>query len=853
MNNPLHSPPRIASFLLKRLIVPEILSGAMEDFTDQFNWIYQNRGRWVAIIWYWTQILHLFPGFLRNFLYWRIVMFIHIFKLCLRNIKRNKTFTFINVSGLVLGLACCMLLLLWVQDEISYDRFHEHGKHIYRIIEKNQYESGISYSAITPAPIAPLIKSQVPEVTDFARFWPETLTFKLGDKSFPLWSGIIDPSFLKIFSFPLVKGDPETVLTNPTSILLTEESAKKIFGSEDPLGKTLFFEGKDVAVTGVIAEIPRNSHLQFACLVPLSLAQELGIDLDNWADSRYFSYVQLNAEASPSAVDSKIKNLEKAHAPGGSQSELQLQPFTKIYLYGLNSTGPIAYVYIFSLVAFFNLVLAAINFTNLTTARSFQRAKEIGLKKVVGAKRWQIIRQLLSETLFLTLASLALSVFMVILVLPAFNHLSGKQISLDIQNYPEMALGLILIAILTGLLAGSYPAFFLSSFKPVKTLKGISYIEAHGGAPRLRKTLVVFQFALSITLIICTTVINSQLNYMRNKELGIDIADVISVSVDKLGEDYETLKAELRQNPNILHITASSFPLASYAFGTSAAEWEGKEKGERISMGLAMVDFDTFDTFKLKMAAGRPFQKEFATDATEAYIVNETAVLAMGMQDPIGKRFSWNQRDGRIIGVVKDFHNRSLHQEIKPFVFLISPPWFRYLSIKINPAAEAEALNFLKDKWKTLRPGQDFSYFFLDSYIDGFYRSEQRMKKVIQYFTFITIFISCLGLFGLTTFSAEQRTKEIGIRKVLGASVSRIIVMLSQDFTKRILLANIIAWPVAYYFMHKWLQNFAFRIRIDIWVFFMAAALAMLIALLTVSYQSIRTALANPVDSLRYE
>jgi len=853
MNNPLLPPPRIASFLLKKLVLPEIRSGAMEDFAEQFNWIYQNRGRLLAIIWYWTQILHLFPGFLGSLFYWRAIMFMHNFKLCLRNIKRHKIFNLINISGLAVGLACCMLLLLWVQDELSYDRFHEHGKHIYRIIEKNQYDTGISYSAITPAPIAPLIKSQAPEVTDFARFWPETLTLKFGEKSFSLHSGIIDPSFLKIFSFPLAKGDQETCLANPASILLTEESAEKIFGNEDPLGKTLLFEGKDVAVTGIIADIPRNSHLQFDCLVPLSLAQELGINLDNWAYSRYFSYVQLHAEASPSEVNEKIKNLAKTHAPGGSQSELQLQPFTKIYLYGLNSTGPIAYVYIFSLVAFFNLLLAGINFINLTTARSSKRAKEIGLKKVVGAKRWQIIRQLLNETLFLTLASLALALFMVILVLPAFNQLSGKQISLNIQNYPGMGLGLILIAILTGILAGSYPAFFLSSFKPVNTLKGISYIEAPGDTPRLRKALVIFQFALSIALIICTTVINNQLSYMHNKELGIDIADVIYVPADKLEEDYATLKAELQQNPNILRVTASSFPLASYAFSTSAAEWEGKEKGERISMGLAMVDFDTFDTFKLKMAAGRPFQKEFATDSTEAYIVNETAVLAMGMKNPIGKRFSWNQRDGRIIGVVKDFHNCSLHQEIQPFVFLVSPPWYRCLSIKINPAAEAEALNFLKNKWKVLRPGQDFSYFFLDSYIDGFYRSEQRMENVLQYFTFIAIFISCLGLFGLTTFSAAQRTKEIGIRKVLGASVSRIIIMLSQDFTKRVLLANFIAWPAAYYFMHKWLQNFAYRTRIDIWVFLMAAALAMLIALLTVSYQSIRTALSNPVDSLRYE
>ena len=853
MNNSHRPPPRIASFLLKRLILPEIRSSAMADLSDQYGWISQNRSRTLAVVWYWAQVFQLIPGYLRNLIYWKVIMFINNFKLSLRNIKKHKIYTLINVSGLAVGLACCMLLLLWVQDELSYDRFHEHGRHIYRVIEKNIYDSGITYSSSTPAPVAPLVKSQAPEVAAFARLWLETITYKYGEKSFPLHSGIIDPAFLSIFSFPLLKGDPETALANPTSILLTQESAEKIFGPEDPLGKTLVFSGKDLAVTGILADIPRNSHLKFACLVPLSLAEELGFKLDNWGDSRFASYIQLHDKASGSEVIPKIKDLYKTHAPGDSKSELLLQPLSKIYLFGLNRTGPIAYVYIFSLVAFFCLLLAGINFINLTTARSAQRAKEIGLKKVVGANRWQIIRQLMSETLFLTLISLALAALTVTLILPIFNQLSGKNITLNLQNYPILGLGLFLITLMTGLLAGSYPAFFLSSFKPVKTLKGISYMEVQGGAPRLRKALVVFQFALSTALIICTTIINSQLNYMRHLDLGIDIADIVCVHVDNLEEDYAMLKSELQQNPHILNVTATSFPPAYYSVGTAGAFWEGKEKGQRIFMALSMVDFDTFDTFKLQMAAGRPFQKELATDATQAFIVNETAVKAMGMHDPVGKKFSWNRRNGRIIGVVKDFHNRSLHQEIQPFAFLISPPWYSYLSIRINPAASAEALQFLENKWKELRPGQDFSNFFLDSYVDGFYRSEQRMEKVIQYFTIIAIFISCLGLFGLATFSAGQRTKEIGIRKVLGASASGIIMMLSRDFTKRILLANVMAWPAAYYFMRIWLQNFAYRTSIEIWQFLMAAGLAMLIALVTVSYQSIRAALANPVNSLRYE
>lgn len=780
-------------------------------------------------------------------------MFINNLKIYLRNIKKHKIFTAINVLGLSIGMACSILLFLWVRDEMSFDKFHEQGKNIYRVVEQTQYDSGISYSAVTPAPVAPLVKSQTPEILDFARFWPENLTIEYENKSFSLRTGIVDPSFFKIFSFPLVQGDPDIVLATPTSMLLTEETAAKIFSKEDPINKTIqVFGNKDISVKGVLEDIPTNSHLQFDCLVPLSLAEELGVSMDNWADSRYFTYVRLRGDADKLSVNEKIKNLEKTHAPGGI-SELQLQPFTKIYLYGLNRTGPILYVYIFSLVAFISLILACINFINLTTARSSQRAREIGIKKAVGAGRPQIVRQLLGETTFLTFVSLLVAVLMVALVLPAFNQLAGKQIVLDILSYPAEGLGLILITLLTGLLAGAYPAFYISSFRPVKTLRGHPQASTSRGTPILRKVLVIFQFTVSIALITCTIIIYSQMNFIRHKDLGIDISNIFYVPVENLESDYEAMKTELLKNPNIINVTATSFPLVSYAYGTSAAEWEGKKKGQRISIGLAMVDFDTFKTFDVNISKGRKFQKEFTSDATEAYIVNETAAKAMGMQDPIGKKFSWNQRDGRIIGVVKDFHNISLRQPIQPLVFMILPSWFKNLSIKINPSAVEETLGFVKEKWNQFRPGQDFSPYFLDSFIDGLYRSEQRMGKVLQSFAILAVFISCLGLFGLVSYSTAQRTKEIGIRKVLGASVSRVMVLLSKEFILWVLLANIVAWPAAYFFMNKWLQNFAYRINLGLGVFLVSALLALSISLLTVSIQSIRTALSNPVDSLRYE
>ncbi len=779
-------------------------------------------------------------------------------KIALRNIKRHKGYSLINIVGLAIGMACCILILLWVQDELSFDRFHENADDIYRVLQDINFTDHSTTWTITQGPLGPSLKEDFPEIIDATRITDRGFRLTYDDKSYDERVGMADGSILKMFTFPLVKGDPVTALSDPLSIVLTEVMAAKYFGDEDPIGKTIKADNKwDFQVTGVMKNVPRNSHLQFDFLIPFIFGRELNYTVDHWGNSSFRTYVQLPKGVPAQDVIQKISGYLFEKPTIEKDARLNLQPLTRIHLYSNyeydSAHGDITYVMLFSIIAFFILLIACVNFMNLATARSANRAKEIGMRKVAGAHKADIIRQFYGESILLAFIALLLATILVWLLLPAFNNLAAKELSLDISGNLSILLGLLCIAMMTGIISGSYPAFFLSTFQPVMALKRFRLSGSKGSV--FRKTLVVFQFSLTILLIICTIGVYNQLDYMRNRKLGYDKEHMIYFGMrGDIREKFETVKNELLQNPNILGVTASSnVPTYGYYFSNSLWRWEGQNPDEEILMRGVLIDLDYFKTFGMEIAEGRSFSKEFPTDTTEAIMVNEEAVKVMGMESPIGKRLSLQDRNLKIIGVVKNYHFRPLRQEIEPLILLYYPSYCRVLFARLKSDEIPQTIGYIEDVWKRFAPGLPFNYNFLDEALDRLYRSEQRIGTLFRYFSILAILISCLGLLGLASFMAEQRTKEIGIRKVLGATVSNIVRLLSKEFTKWVIVANLFAWPVAYFALNKWLQTYAYKTNIALLSFILSGALALLIALVTVSYQSIKAALANPVDSLRYE
>jgi len=850
-----HKKPSLpADLLLKILLSDEDYDERSGDLEEVFHSITEEKGKLHGYIWFCYQVLKSIPLFVKNTLYWRTTMLQNYVKITLRNIRRHKIFSFINIAGLAIGIACCLLLLLWVQDELSFDLFHTKADSLYRVLEKSQHNEGESFSFTHPAPIGPTALTKASEIKDFVRVYSRNALIQFEKKGFSLRGGVTDPSFYELFTFPLITGDAKIVFSSPKSVVLTKKTAGLLFGNQDPMGKTVEIEDLgETIVTGVMEDIPTNSHFEFDFAVPMSLYEQAGYQMNNWGDARFSTYVQLNSGADVLKVTEKIRYLDRVRWKD-STSEFSLQPLGRIHLYNPDgSPGAISYVYICSAVAVLILLIACINFMNLATARSVKRSREIGLRKVVGAQRIQIIRQLLGESILFTLISLAVAVSIVLTVLPAFNNLAAKTLKFDPISNLNILLGLLAITVLTGLLAGSYPAFFLSAFRPVKVLKSLVAPSSKSGAPLFRKAMVTLQFTLSIGLIIGTTIIYKQIHFMKYKDIGITKDNILCVKINDLAKDHKAIKSELVQNPNILKMTATYFPPAYRSLGTRELDsWEGKQPGERFDMDLVFGDFDYLDTFEMEIVAGRDFSPEFSTDAGQADIVNESAVEAMGMQDPIGKSIAWNLKPGKIIGVIKDFHISSLHREMGPLGIMVLP-WYNYLCFRIHPENVSGTMDFIKTTVQKFRPNQEITYKFLDEWIEARYRAEERMGTIIQYFTFLAILISCLGLLGLASFTAEQRTKEIGIRKVLGSTVSRIVLLLSKDFLKWVIAGNLIAWPLSYLLMKNWLQNFAYRTSIEAWIFVLAGIVALGIALITVSYQSLRAALANPIDALKYE
>jgi ABC-type antimicrobial peptide transport system permease subunit len=790
----------------------------------------------------------------------------NFFKIVFRNIKRHKTYSFINITGLSMGLTVFILAFLYIQHELSYDKFNRNADNIYRIVFEQHFPNQIIHSAVSPSPAGPTLKEELPEITNFSRytiFFGEVLLAH-NEKAFYESDGAYaDPGFFEIFSIPFVKGNPKTALNKSNSVVLTENFAVKYFGEENPIGKTLKLENfYDLQVTGIIEDTPENFHLQFDFVVPFILLEQWGTNLEDWNNwAHQYTYVLLQEKVNLHYIDQKIANVLKKYTPS-KEDKLYLQPLTEIHLfsdlsydnYADRNDSSIIYTYAF--IAFIVLFIACINFINLSTARSIKRSREIGLKKVVGANRLQLIIQFWGESLIFVSISFIIAIILIEFFLPIFNNISGKNLSINYFNN-ILIINFFSIMIFTAIIAGIYPAFFLSSVRPINALKGtfsLSSSEFGNRKSRFRKALVIIQFSLSIVLIIASLTIHHQLNYLLTKKLGFDKENIIFAQIrGEVRRDYEILKEKLLLNSNILEMTAGSSWSTININTTEDANWEGKNTDETQVLYSSSVDFDFLSTFNIKLKQGRDFSKDFSTDTQNAFIINEKAVELMGFDSPVGQHLSFLDETGQIIGVIKDYHFLSLNEKIEPLIMSIRTEWRNYVFIKIKSENISHTIEYIKNIWNNLAPDIPFEFTFLDDALNEQYFYVKQMRTIFFYFTCLAILISCLGLYGMVSFVAEQKTKEIGIRKVLGASILNVIGMLSNNFTLGLISANVIAWPIAYFGMNKWLQNFAYKTELEWWVFLLAGSIALLIAIITVSSQAIKAAIANPIESIRYE
>jgi len=783
----------------------------------------------------------------------------------------------LNIVGLAIGLACCILILLYVHDELSYDRFHDNADSIYRVVPTFTTSERTMYMAVNAHVQGPMLKNEFPEVLEYVRFtsYGSPKVIEQGNISFSeerfLW---VDESVFEVFSFDMISGSPKEALVNPNTVVITEEMAEKYFGSDNPMGKSLKVNHNALyTVTGVIKNIPSSSHLKpdfLASFSTLGLEPSTNIAEDLLSMMNYYTYVLLQEGTDYIEMEQKFTEGINRYIGAmleslGGSAELGLQPLRKIYLHSdremeSEQMGDITYVWLFSGIGIFILLLACLNFMNLSTARSANRAKEVGLRKVVGANKSQLVRQFLGESMILTFISFVLAIVLVMMSMPFFRNISGKEILTNTLLNPVILAGFTGLFLIIGLIGGSYPAFFLSAFRPVEVIQGKLKRGAKSSA--LRIVLVSFQFAVSIILIIGTLTVNTQLKFVRSKNLGYDKNHVIVMQMRnaETQNKYEAIKEAIKRNPSVINVSASTTsPLGTSDFSVHHAV--GKPEDELNMLWAQMVDENYIDTYKMEIVQGRNFSKEFTSDKNEAIIINEAAVKKIGWQDdPINKqieRFTspTTKQPYTVVGVVKDYHFQSLHQQIEPMMLYYTSPYgnFSRLSVRVRPENIQETITFLESTWAQFDTQYPFEYSFVDDQYDALYRTEVRLGKLFSYFTTLAILIGCLGLFGLTSFTTEQRTKEIGIRKVLGASIQGIIYMLVRDFTKWVFLAVVVAWPIGYYVMNKWLNNFAYRANLGVWIFLSSALLALVISIVTVSYQSIKAALANPANSIKHE
>lgn len=784
-------------------------------------------------------------------------LFLNSIKVSLRKMQRQKWYSLISISGLAVGIACSVLILLWVRHELSYDRFHNNTEHIYRVIMEDNLNDGISIHPWLPFPLGPALENEFPEITAASRYRPDDMVVRYQDKAYTETHFLtVDPSFFEIFSFPFLKGNPADSLTNPNSIVIRDTMAKKYFGDEDPMGKVLNLSGRaDLSVSGVV-HIPDESDFQFDFFFTFQSYPLFNVDLApleaNWRGKNYHVYILLHKSSSAALLEQKISGLLKSRNPDQNQI-LRLQKLTRIHLYNPDgSDSGMRHVRIFSLIAGFILLIACINFMNLTTARFESRSKEIGLRKTLGGSRGQLIRQFFTESMLHTVLAMAAALILADLALPYFNQITGQHLSLDL-NHINLVLMLLGIVLLTGFISGLYPALFLSSLSPARVTKSFSRHHGHGAL--FRKALVVFQFTLSTLLIIGTLVVNTQFSFIMNRELGMSKENLVYHLMQSTTRDsVEVVREELLAHPDILNISSSSsLPTTIYSW-IGYVDWEGRSPEKEMYPAFISIDYDFIPTAGLTLLKGRNFSREHPTDK-ENLIINEAALKQIGIEDPLGLELRFWDHRGQIIGVVKDFANRHMSSATAPMI-MATGDWGahrNFLLLRLRPGNPKNALKHFQMVWERANPGFPCEYEFLDKAFERMYTNEEQLSQILFSFAFLAIIISCLGLIGLSAYLAEEKTKEIGIRKVLGASSWKIISLFLKNFAKLVVLANIIAWPVGYAVMHLWLQGYAYRMSIGIWVFVLTGSLALFIAFLSVGYQTLRAATADPIESLRYE
>jgi len=811
------------------------------------------------------------PAYVENKIYWSAAMFRNYLKIALRNMKRHKTFSIINISGLIVGLTCFILIFLYVRYEKSYDTFHENSDRIFRVATQDagNMAKGNDTWASTSAALAPMLMDEFPEVRAATRFSPvDRLLLTKEDKSFYERGLFADEYFFDVFSFQLIRGNKKRILDNPDSIVISKRIAMKFFGNENPVGKTLNCSLGDMEVVGIVENIPKNSHIQFDWLISFkqvkaSIEANRNPQFFWWGAINYYTYCLLKNESFKEPLENKIAaSMNKKYKDFGWEDMrylYHLQPLKSIHLqshlnweFSVNNSDKL--ILLFSVIAVFILAIACINSMNLSSALAAKRMKEIGIRKVVGGQRYQLFLQFTGESLLFSTWSLFSAVGLVHLLLPGFNRFVERSIEFGAVIESPFVLSMLAVLVGSGFLAGLYPAAVLSSFKPAHTLKGKTGVIGRRGS--FRNLLVMLQFSITIALIISSFVMFMQIRYIQEKPLGYDREHVVIMRMTDPGirKNFAAFKNTLLQNTKVNDITTSERPPTQISNIWGGGKFK-TDNGVIVGFptNLLWIDFNFLDFYRMDLLKGRTFSKTYGTDPTNAVIVNETFVRKLNWSNPVGKKIQiWNKEEKMVVGVVKDFHFQSMHNEIKP-ILIFCRPNNNYIQIRIRSENIPETLGHIRKTFESFRTRYPFEYSFLDDNFNQMYNSERKLGQMLVSFSGLAVFIACLGIFGLASFTAERRTKEIGIRKVLGASVPIIIFLLSEGFLKWVIIANLISWPVAYYAMHKWLQRFAYRIDLGIGIFILSGVAALFIALLTVSFQTIKAATANPVDSLRYE